>query len=155
MNVANATKIALTIADIKNERLIAFIAFLSLGRKRVRKIPSTAVSTPIAGTMSGKIRPLSPKPARPRMSAATRVTAYDSKRSAAIPAQSPTLSPTLSAIVAALRGSSSGIPCSTFPTRSAPTSAALVKIPPPTRMNIASIAAPKPNPSRTAGASAL
>ena len=70
-----------------------------------------------------------------------------------MPAQSPTLSPTLSAMVAALRGSSSGMPCSTLPTRSAPTSAALVKMPPPTRMNMASIAAPKPNPSRIFGAS--
>jgi len=43
-----------------------------------------------------------------------------------IPATSPTLSPTLSAMVAGLRGSSSGIPWTTFPTRSAPTSAALV-----------------------------
>src|SRR5574337_253876 len=71
----------------------------------------------------------------PRIMAATNVTSYDSKTSAAIPAQSPTLSPTLSAIVAALRGSSSGIPFSTLPTRSAPTSAALVKMPPPMRMN--------------------
>ena len=70
-----------------------------------------------------------------------------------MPAQSPTLSPTLSAIVAALRGSSSGMFCSTLPTRSAPTSAALVKMPPPTRMNIASSAAPKPKPSSTSGAS--
>ena len=35
----------------------------------------------------------------------------------------PTLSPTLSAITAGLRGSSSGMPASTLPTRSAPTSA--------------------------------
>ncbi|OFT58354.1 hypothetical protein HMPREF3159_07885 [Brachybacterium sp. HMSC06H03] len=70
-----------------------------------------------------------------------------------MPAQSPTLSPTLSAMVAALRGSSSGMLCSTLPTRSAPTSAALVKIPPPTRMNIATIAAPKPKPSSTSAAS--
>ena len=42
-----------------------------------------------------------------------------------MPAQSPTLSPTLSAIVAGLRGSSSGMPASTLPTRSAPTSARL------------------------------
>ena len=83
------------------------------------------------------------------------MTAYDSNRSAAMPAQSPTLSPTLSAIVAAFRGSSSGIPFSTLPTRSAPTSAALVKMPPPTRMNIASSAAPKPKPSSTLGAFAL
>ena len=72
-----------------------------------------------------------------------------------MPAQSPTLSPTLSAMVAALRGSSSGMFCSTLPTRSAPTSAALVKMPPPTRMNMASIAAPKPKPSRMTGASLL
>ena len=45
---------------------------------------------------------------------------YDSYKSAPIPATSPTLSPTLSAIVAGLRGSSSGIPASTFPTKSAP-----------------------------------
>src|SRR6476469_6853431 len=69
-------------------------------------------------------------------------------------AQSPTLSPTLSATVAALRGSSAGMPCSTLPTRSAPTSAALVKMPPPTLMNIAMSAAPRPKPSRTFGASA-
>src|ERR1700733_3761000 len=60
----------------------------------------------------------------------TIVTTYVSNRSAAIPAQSPTLSPTLSAITAGLRGSSSGIPASTLPTRSAPTSAPLVKMPP-------------------------
>ena len=69
-----------------------------------------------------------------------------------MPAQSPTLSPTLSAMVAALRGSSSGMFCSTLPTRSAPTSAALVKMPPPTLMNMARRAAPKPKPSRTWGA---
>ena len=50
----------------------------------------------------------------------------DSKRSAPIPATSPTLSPTLSAMVAGFLGSSSGMLASTFPTRSAPTSAALV-----------------------------
>ena len=58
---------------------------------------------------------------------------YDSKISEPIPAISPTLSPTLSAITAGLRGSSSGIPASSFPTRSAPTSALFVKMPPPTR----------------------
>ena len=83
------------------------------------------------------------------------MTSQDSNRSAAMPAQSPTLSPTLSAIVAALRGSSSGIPCSTLPTRSAPTSAAFVKMPPPTRMNIASSAPPKPKPTSTPVASCL
>ena len=48
------------------------------------------------------------------------------KRQAPIPATSPTLSPTLSAMTAGFRGSSSGIPASTLPTKSAPTSAALV-----------------------------
>ena len=52
--------------------------------------------------------------------------AKDPNRSAPIPATSPTLSPTLSAITAGLRGSSSGMPTSTLPTRSAPTSAAFV-----------------------------
>ena len=53
-------------------------------------------------------------------------------------------------MVAALRGSSSGMPASTLPTRSAPTSAALVKMPPPTRMNRASSEAPKAKPMSTA-----
>src|ERR1700683_1898346 len=53
-----------------------------------------------------------------------------------MPAQSPTLSPTLSAMTAGLRGSSSGIPASTLPTKSAPTSAPLVKMPPPKRAKI-------------------
>ena len=60
-----------------------------------------------------------------------------------MPAQSPTLSPTLSAMVAGLRGSSSGIPASTLPTMSPPTSAPLVKMPPPRRANIEISDAPK------------
>ena len=52
--------------------------------------------------------------------------ANDPNKSALIPATSPTLSPTLSAIVAGFFGLSSGKPASTFPTRSAPTSAAFV-----------------------------
>ncbi len=67
-----------------------------------------------------------------------------------MPAQSPTLSPTLSAMVAGLRGSSSGMPASTLPTRSAPTSAALVKMPPPTRRKRASSEPPNPKPIRIA-----
>src|SRR5205814_1199417 len=69
----------------------------------------------------------------PSSMVATIVTAYVSNKSAAMPAQSPTLSPTLSAMTAGLRGSSSGMPASTLPTRSAPTSAPLVNIPPPSR----------------------
>src|SRR5215208_80051 len=72
----------------------------------------------------------------PSSMTATAVTAYVSNRSAAMPAQSPTLSPTLSAMTAGLRGSSSGMPASTLPTRSAPTSAPLVKMPPPSRAQI-------------------
>ena len=62
-----------------------------------------------------------------------------------MPAQSPTLSPTLSAITAGFLGSSSGIPASTFPTKSAPTSAPLVKIPPPNLAKIEIRDAPKPS----------
>ncbi len=64
-----------------------------------------------------------------------------------MPAQSPTLSPTLSAITAGLRGSSSGMPASTLPTRSAPTSAPLVKMPPPSRAKIEISEEPKAKPS--------
>ena len=65
-----------------------------------------------------------------------------------MPAQSPTLSPTLSAITAGFLGSSSGIPASTLPTKSAPTSAPLVNIPPPNLAKIDIREAPKPNPTR-------
>ena len=75
--------------------------------------------------------------------------AQEPNRSAPMPATSPTLSPTLSAITAGLRGSSSGMPFSTLPTRSAPTSAALVKIPPPTRANSAMVEPPRPKPAIT------
>ncbi len=61
-----------------------------------------------------------------------------------MPATSPTLSPTLSAITAGFRGSSSGISASILPTRSAPTSAALVNIPPPTLAKRAIELAPIP-----------
>ncbi len=50
-------------------------------------------------------------------------------------------------MVAGLRGSSSGILASTLPTRSAPTSAALVKIPPPNRAKSACVEAPIPKES--------
>ena len=63
-----------------------------------------------------------------------------------MPAQSPTLSPTLSAITAGLRGSSSGMPASTLPTKSAPTSAPLVKIPPPKRAKMEISDEPKAKP---------
>ena len=65
---------------------------------------------------------------------------------AAMP-QSPTLSPTLSAI-AGLRGSSSGIPASTLPTRIGPTSAPFVKIPPPNLAKIEISEAPNPKATR-------
>jgi hypothetical protein len=55
------------------------------------------------------------------------------------------LSPTLSAITAGFLGSSSGIPASTLPTKSAPTSAPLVKIPPPSLAKIEIREAPNPN----------
>ena len=54
------------------------------------------------------------------------------------------MSPTLSAITAGFLGSSSGIPASTFPTKSAPTSAPFVNIPPPNLAKIDINDAPKP-----------
>lgn len=65
------------------------------------------------------------------------------------------MSPTKSAITAGLRGSSSGIPYSTLPIKSAPTSAALVYIPPPNYANIATNDAPNPNPTNKTGISSI
>jgi hypothetical protein len=83
----------------------------------------------------------------PIIKAAQVDSAKDPKRSAPIPAISPTLSPTLSAIVAGLRGLSSGKPFYILPTKSEPKSAALVKIPPPTRAKRATVEPPSPKPA--------
>ena len=73
--------------------------------------------------------------------------AREPKRSDPIPAISPTLSPTLSAIVPGLVISSSLRSLMTLPTRSAPTSAALVQIPPPTLPKRATEEPPRPYPA--------
>ncbi len=91
--------------------------------------------------------PISPSMAIASTMAAAMAATLESNRSAPMPATSPTLSPTLSAITAGLRGSSSGMPSSTFPTRSALTSAVFVNIPPPALANRASDDAPKLKPS--------
>src|SRR6185436_17266635 len=93
-------------------RLIGAIADLSLSFAFTTNTPTIDASTPTERAASGNSAPiahswgLSGKIAAnagtPRMIDATSVTSYDSKRSAAMPAQSPTLSPTLSAIVAGL-----------------------------------------------------
>ena len=54
----------------------------------------------------------------------------------------------MSAITAGFLGSSSGIPASTLPTKSAPTSAPFVKMPPPNLAKIEIKDAPKPNAIR-------
>ena len=93
---------------------------------RVKNVPTTEARIEMPPSASGYSQSSCWSNPMPSSITATAVTAYVSKRSAAIPAQSPTLSPTLSAITAGLRGSSSGMPASIFPTRSAPTSAAFV-----------------------------
>ena len=94
------------------------------------------------GTISvQKVNRLRPRTIAPMFSAAV-----DSNRSAPLPAQSPTLSPTRSAMTAGFLGSSSGIPASILPTRSAPTSAAFVYMPPPSCANRAEKLAPNANP---------
>ena len=99
-----------------------------------KKVPTIDIIIPAAAMKSGSntafilISENSFKPtnAAPKTIAPIIEPTNDSNKSAPIPATSPTLSPTLSAIVAGLRGWSSGIPASTLPTRSAPTSAAFV-----------------------------
>ena len=119
-----------------------------------KNVPIIADIIPTAERIRGKTAPARADfepatPITPKVMAETIEPTYDSKRSAPIPATSPTLSPTLSAITAGFLGSSSGIPASTFPTRSAPTSAAFVYIPPPTRPKSAIDEAPRLKPERT------
>ena len=63
------------IAERKKPRLIALIPERSVSRGATAKIPITAVITPIAGTTSGKTKPISPNAALPKIKAATKVTA--------------------------------------------------------------------------------
>lgn len=58
-------------------------------------------------------------------------------------------------MTAGFLASSSGISFSTFPIKSAPTSAALVNIPPPSYANIATNDAPNPNPTNNTGISSI
>ena len=112
---------------------------------RTKKEPITENSTPMAAMASGSSAPIKSSPAAtPSAIADSTEPTYDSYKSAPMPATSPTLSPTLSAMTAGLRQSSSGMFDSTLPTRSAPTSAAFVKMPPPTRANSAIDEAPMP-----------
>jgi len=80
--------------------------------------------------MSGNKRASVPRTSSMEVEETTRAAQVDSARdpnkSAPIPAISPTLSPTLSAMVPGFYGESSGRSIRFFPTRSAPTSAALV-----------------------------
>ncbi len=108
----------------------------------IESAPSTSGNVVAPGTV--------PRIRWPSSIAAVVVTTYVSNRSAAMPAQSPTLSPTLSAMTAGLRGSSSGMPASTLPTRSAPTSAAFVKMPPPRRANTEISEQPNARPTSAA-----
>ena len=123
-----------------------------LSRIRIENTPITEATSPIMAYRIGRARAANRlsgaivATVTPSTIVATIEPTYDSKMSAPMPATSPTLSPTLSAMVAGLRGSSSGIPASTFPTRSAPTSAAFVKMPPPILANSAIDDAPIAKP---------
>ena len=125
-------KIELKLVPNDSDLSRSFILASSL--VRTEKIPRIESRIPTAAISIGAITALNcifislvvMNAAAPRADVASIEPQYDSYKSAPIPATSPTLSPTLSAIVAGLRGSSSGIPASTLPTRSAPTSAALV-----------------------------
>eukprot|EP00755_Sulcionema_specki_P002702 Sspe_Gene.3436::Locus_1139_Transcript_1_2_Confidence_0.500_Length_2201::g.3436::m.3436 len=109
--------------------------------------PESPSPSPSAGTSAS---PTPPRPSAgdayaPSTSAAHVASPNDPNRSLPIPAMSPTLSPMQSAITPGFSGESSGSPFTTFPTRSAPTSAAFVKIPPPTRPKHAIDDPPSPN----------
>ena len=70
-----ATPMTEITAEMKKPRLIAVIRLRSRASGRTEKMPITAVITPIAGTSSGRISPLSPNAVLPRISEATSMTA--------------------------------------------------------------------------------
>ena len=129
------------------------------GRWKANARPAalTTRSKPWMST-GNRMKPAGGRPALPAIEPPSTMAAMisaemDSKWSAPLLAQSPTLSPTRSATTAGLRGSSSSRWASTLPTRSAPTSAALVKMPPPSCANSATNEAPNPKPTISSGIS--
>ncbi len=74
-NAAIATRTADRPAEMKKPLLMAVMPERSPVRGVTAKMPTTAVTTPIAGTTSGNTRPREPNAVVPRMRAATRVTA--------------------------------------------------------------------------------
>jgi hypothetical protein len=83
-----------------------------------KNIPIMEANTPAEQIHKGNATPRIPKVEYPSKALAIMDPLNDPFKSAPIPAISPTLSPTLSAMVPGFLGSSSGIPVSTFPTRS-------------------------------------
>ena len=75
MKQATATPMAEMIAEMKKPRLIAVIPLRSPVRGATEKMPMIAVRIPMAGTISGKTKPLSPNATLPRISEATSMTA--------------------------------------------------------------------------------
>ncbi len=112
------------------------------------KTPTMEANRPMAEAMKMKGACLR---SSARTSEAAMAATFESKRSAPIPATSPTLSPTLSAMTAGFLGSSSGMPSSTLPVKSAAMSAVLVKMPPPALAKSASELAPKLKASKKFG----
>mmetsp|Transcript_22744 Transcript_22744/g.40576 ORF Transcript_22744/g.40576 Transcript_22744/m.40576 type:complete len:207 (-) Transcript_22744:680-1300(-) len=106
--------------------MLVFLPLLPVSLVDTAKQPIIEQTIPEADRKNGRRILSDDLSCAPRVAAAMIDPTYDSKRSAPMPATSPTLSPTLSAITAGLCGSSSSIPASSLPTRSAPTSAALV-----------------------------
>ena len=134
-NIHFTAKKETTAVNIIEDQLPMFNAFCTLSVSLLILTNAVATIDKInprpAISIGNKIGAIPPKLSietisRPRIIVANIVATYDPNKSAPIPATSPTLSPTLSAIVAGFLTSSSGIPASTLPTRSAPTSAALV-----------------------------
>ncbi len=63
------------IAETKKPRLMAVMPLRSFLRGATTKMPTTAVITPIIGTIRGNTRPCEPKALTPRISEATSMTA--------------------------------------------------------------------------------
>ena len=122
-NATNSIAPALTKVQLRSAAAGSMFSKVSIARMPMIDAISPTMATMIGSAIYSNFMAAMPAPIA---IVAIIEPTYDSKISAPNPAVSPTQSPTLSAMTPGFLGSSSGMPASTLPTRSEPTSAVFV-----------------------------